>query len=165
MHPDWEGFAVIDEIKVNTQNNKNFIMAMNADEELEEMVLAFYQTEFWDKLLLNQVTDQDIAGELFDTAVNQGISTAVRQLQQGLNLLNNNQKHYSDLNEDGRMGAETLKAYRAYMLTAHFPGRSTVRNIGTLLKVLNGLQFYRYAEICTANPGQEVYFYGWVNRV
>lgn len=164
MQPTWPGWEIVDETKTHV-NASQIAFALTKDEELDNLVQAFYKAEFWDKLLLDQITDQDIATELFDTAVNQGKVIAVKQLQEALNLLNNNQKHYSDIDEDGKMGNDTLKAYRAYMLTANFPGRSTDRNVRTLLKLMNGLQAARYAEICESNPDQEVYFYGWVNRI
>lgn len=164
MHPNWDGWPIIDQIKRSVITS-DLSRILRDDEELEQMVQAFYQSEFWDKLMLKKITAQDIANELFDTAVNQGRVIAVKQFQQALNLLNNNQKHYSDINEDGKIGDATLRAHDAYMLTANFAGRSQERVVSTILKVLNGLQFQRYAEICESNPVQEVYFYGWVNRV
>lgn len=162
--PDWEGWQVVDAIKCNVAA-RDLAFRLNGDEELEEMVQAFYQAEFWNKLMLDKITSQEVANELFDTAVNQGRIIAVKQFQQSLNLLNNNQKHYSDINEDGKMGDKTLRAHDAYMLTANFAGRSQERVVSTIIKVMNGLQFGRYVEICENNPAQEVYFYGWINRI
>jgi lysozyme family protein len=164
MHPNWDGWAIIDQIKRSVITS-DLSRILRDDEELEEMVQAFYKAEFWNKMLLDQVKDQEVANELFESAVNQGAFTVSRHFQQALNLLNNNEKHYSDIADDGHIGSATLKAYAAFMLTANFPGRSTERNTQTLLKVMNGLQFQRYTEICESNPVQEVYFYGWINRV
>jgi lysozyme family protein len=164
MHPQWEGWAIIDQIKRNVITS-DLSRVLRADEKLEAMVQTFYKAEFFDRLLLDQVKEQSLIDELFDTAINQGLFTSSLNFQKALNLLNNNQKHYSDLKEDGKLGPATLKAYNAYMLTSHFPARSQERNVSTLLKVLNGLQFERYKEICEASNEQEVYFYGWLNRV
>jgi len=164
MHPKWEGWAIIDEIKLNTNFNQ-LAYAMKADEELDLMVRDFYKLVFWDVMQLDLITPQEIAEELFDTGVNQGTIVAVKHLQEALNLLNNNQKHYSDINEDGKMGPASIKAINAYMLTANFPGRSVAKNLNTLLKVMNGFQFQRYVNICNENPLQEVYAYGWMNRI
>jgi lysozyme family protein len=163
-YPDWAGWEIIDQIKANV-SERDLVKALRADDELDELVIQFYNSEFWEKLLLDQIKEQDIAAELFDTAINQASVKAVKSFQEALNLLNNNQKHYSDIVIDGHIGPGTLKAYAAYMLTSNFPGRSTERNIRTLLKVMNGLQFERYTEICRDHPDQEVYFYGWMNRV
>lgn len=164
MHPDWEGWAIIDQIKRSVITS-DLSRILRDDEELEALVQEFYKAEFFLKLMLDQIKEQPIAAELFDTAINQGLVTASKYFQQGLNLLNNNQKHYSDIEDDGKIGTATLRAYSAYMLTARFPGRSVERNTATLLRVLNGLQFERYKDICLASKEQEVYFYGWVNRV
>jgi len=164
MHPKWEGWAVIDEIKANVNMNQ-LAGALAADEELDQMIRDFYKLVFWDVMQLDQLNPQEIADELFDTAVNQGTIVAVKHLQEALNLLNNGEKHYSDINEDGKMGPATIKAINAYMLTAKFPGRSLAKNLNTLLKVMNGFQFQRYVDICNSNPLQEVYVFGWMNRI
>lgn len=161
--PKWGGWLIIDHIKENT-SRVDLEKTLNSDASLQMMVERLYLDYFWTALKLDSF-DQDIASEIFDTAVNQGLKTAAKYLQQALNLLNNNQRHFSNIAEDGSIGPGTLKAYEAYMLTSRFPGRSEDRNIRMLLKVMNGLQFERYADICRATEGQEIYLYGWVNRV
>lgn len=161
--PKWGGWIIIDQIKENT-TRVELEKTLNADASLQKLVERIYLDYFWIALKLDSFY-QDIANEIFDTAVNQGQKTAAKYFQQALNLLNNNQKHYSNISEDGNIGDGTIKAYKAYMLTSRFPGRSEDRNIRTLLKVMNGLQFERYADICKATEGQEIYLYGWVNRV
>ena len=162
--PNWEGWRIIDLVKANVNRNE-LDKVLAADENLQAFVLDFYRINFWLALKLEKIAEQEIAEELFDTAVNQGLKTAAKYFQQALNLLNNNQKHYSNISEDGNIGDGTIKAYKAYMLTSRFPGRSEDRNIRMLLKVMNGLQFERYADICRATECQEIYLYGWVNRV
>lgn len=164
MNPRWEGWEVCDAIKANTRPEQ-LAKALAADDELNEMVHDFYKLAFWDPLQLDSVNPQELANEVFDSAVNQGAVVAVKHLQEALNLLNNNQKHYSDINEDGHMGPATIQALNAYLLTSKFAGRSLDKNTRVLLKAYNGLQFARYVDICNANPLQEVYFYGWVERV
>lgn len=161
--PNWEGWRIIDSVKANV-NREKLNSTLAAMLELRHLVETFYLKIFWLPLKLDAL-EQEIAEEIFDTAVNQGAITAAKYFQHALNLLNNNQKHYSNITEDGSIGPGTLKAYQAYMLTARFPGRSDERNTRTLLKVMNGLQFERYAEICRRNESQEVYLYGWLNRV
>jgi len=162
--PLWKGWKIIDETKQNVLYYQ-LKMALNLDEELEEATQKFYLDEFWNKLNLDSIADKEVSGEIFDTAVNQGLHTGARFFQQALNLLNHNGKHYSDIKADGDIGPATIKAYNGYMLTAHFPGRDKGRNIRTLLKVMNWLQMEKYVEICEANPEQEVFMYGWMNRV
>lgn len=164
MHPSWKGWTLIDKAKSRISVG-DLNSVLNDDQGLEIMVQDFYKTEFFEKLQLDRIGEQEIVDELFDTAVNQGKETSGKYFQAALNLLNNNQKHYSDIKEDGNIGEVTLKAYRAYMLTASFPSRSKQRNVMTLLKAINFFQLSRYVDLCRRNPGQEIYFYGWVNRV
>jgi lysozyme family protein len=154
FHPDWSGWSILD--LMNDKNTKN--------SQLQSLVNSFYYNEFW-KFLKCEKFEQTIADELFDTAVNQGKITAAKYLQESLNLLNNNQRHYKDIVVDGKIGNVTIEAYKKYMGTSDFPGRSKERNINTLLKALNGLQFERYKDIVKQSPDQEIYLYGWLQRI
>lgn len=162
--PNWEGWKIIDRLKAITDRTQ-LSKVLSANNELLNLVRSFYYQVFWMALSLDKIRVYEIAEEIFDTAVNQGAKTAARYFQQALNLLNNNQKHYSNIDDDGSIGADSLKAFDAYMLTANFPGRSKERNLKTLLKIMNGLQFERYADICQKTESQEVFIYGWMNRV
>jgi len=154
FHPDWGGWIVLD-----LMNNKNSKIS-----QLQSLVNSFYYNEFWSYLKCENF-DQAIADELFDTAVNQGKITAAKYLQESLNLLNNNQRHYKDILVDGAISNKTITAYNEFMNTSAFPGRSKEKNINTLLKALNGLQFERYKDIVKQSPDQEIYFYGWLQRI
>lgn len=114
-----------------------------------EQAQEIYYRDFWFPALEKEYP---IAAEVFDTAVNMGKETAIKILQEALNLMNRNQHSYSDVIVDGALGPRTLSSYR-----------NADKN--TLLKVLNGLQFMRYVEICRRNPSQEKYFNGWMKRV
>lgn len=147
--PKWEGWGIIDEKKHYTPFPNN----LKGNSELDNFVKQFYKREFWNTAHLDDVHDQDIANEIFDTAVNMGPKTARRMLQKALNLLNRNQKDYRDLTVDGVIGPETLGALN---------GNRRPKNV---LKALNGLQFMRYVKIVKRNPDQEKFFNGWLNRV
>lgn len=162
--PKWEGWAIIDVVKSKTDRTQ-LSKVLSANKDLSDCVRSFYYQMFWKVLNLDKIQVYSIAEEIFDTAVNQGAKTAARYFQQALNLLNNNQKIYSNISDDGDLGDKTMRAFDAYMLTANFPGRSQERTVKTLLKVMNGLQFERYVEICRNSENQEVFFYGWMNRV
>lgn len=159
-HPEWEGWSVIDE-KKQIFGFPELLYNLN---ELYYKVYDFYKQEFWDKLKLDEFNHLMLQEELFDTAVNQGVQKAANYLQIALNLLNNGQKHYPDINIDGNIGQRTIGAFNAYMNTSNMKSRSVDVNIKTLVKVINGLQFMTYTEICEHNPSQEVFFYGWVNN-
>jgi lysozyme family protein len=111
-----------------------------------------YYNDYWMALKLDYVKDLKISLELFDTAVNMGVSTASRMLQGSLNLMNRNGKTFADLLVDGNIGTKTILAYDKV-------------DKSILLKVLNGMQFKRYVDIVTKNPAQEEFFNGWMKRV
>ena len=111
-----------------------------------------YYDDYWKASGADQMLRYDLALELFDTAVNMGQSISRKFLQQALNLMNRNGRNFQDLLVDGIIGPKTITAYK------------TVDD-RILLKVLNGLQFCRYKEICERDPSQEKYFNGWMLRV
>lgn len=117
-----------------------------------EAAKKIYYRDYWQKAGCDLIINEDIAVELFDTAVNMGVKSAVQFLQKGLNLMNRNEFNFPDLVEDGIFGSKTASAYKKV-------------DDRILLKVLNGLQFRRYAEICERDPSQEKYFNGWMKRV
>ncbi|WP_416440454.1 glycoside hydrolase family 108 protein [Leeuwenhoekiella sp. A16] len=127
------------------------------NENIKELSLdrakSIYYTYYWNSRYMDlDKFDYSIALELFDTAVNMGVRTASRMLQEALNLLNRNQRNFKDLHIDGRIGPATLSAYSKV-------------DKDILLKVLNGLQFTKYRDIVFANPAQEKFFNGWMKRV
>ena len=116
---------------------------------------SIYKKNYWDALNLDAVTNQAIAGRLFDDAVNQGVPTAARFLQEGLNLLNRNGDSWPQIAEDGIIGPATLGILNDL---------SAVDG-AYLLKTLNGLQFSRYVSIILGDATQKKFFRGWINRL
>jgi lysozyme family protein len=149
-HPDWEGWKIIDEIKKTRELQRFEIID---DPRLKHLVGSFYKKKYWDVNYLDHVKDQAIANELFDTGVNMGTGTAAKMLQQSLNLLNRNEREYSDIAEDGAIGNITLNTL------------SQCPHKKALLKTLNGFQFMRYYNICRRNPAQEKFMRGWLKRI
>lgn len=148
-NPHWLGWTVIDKYK---QAGKLSDENLAADTALQNLVLSFYKSEYWDKFKGDDINSSKTAIELFDIAVNMGVSTAVRFLQQSINILNKNGKLWPEINEDGIMGPNTLQ------ITNQCPEVS-------LLKCLNGLQFIRYWNLCTKDKSQEVFMHGWLYRI
>jgi len=104
--------------------------------------------------------DYDVAYELVDTAVNMGERVAGKFLQVSLNALNNQEKIYPDIAEDGIVGRRTLKALQSYLKYRGAEGALV------LLRCLNALQAARYIELAVKAKKNERFVYGWVlNRV
>ncbi len=145
----WLGWSIIDGYK----SLPDFKKKLEADAGLQALVDGLYKLNYWDSLKLDDVKNQDIANELFDTAINMGVGVAANFLQEAVNLLNRNQKSYADIKVDGKIGFQSINTLNA------------IANPEPVLKTLNGLQFERYKDICKNDPTQERFFNGWLNRV
>lgn len=159
FHGDWACWELIDMYGEKFgKGTPAFKQALELEPHIQNMVIEFYRTRFWDKVMGDKITQQAIANELYDTAINQGVGQAVKCLQQALNLLNDGGKHYADIAEDGAMGNGTLAALNAYFMSR--PGTTAEK---VLLKAMNGIQFMRYVEVTKRSPKNERFFYGWLN--
>lgn len=126
--------------------------------EMRKLPLAlakkFYKTGYWDSILLDRVTSQVLAENLFDCAVNCGTGTSVRFLQRALNVLNDREKKWNDIEKDGIMGQKTLGAAQSALNSA---GGETA-----LVKLFNGLRVAYYVEIAEKREKNEAFVLGWI---
>lgn len=123
---------------------------------------AIYRRRYWTDVQFDQVAQRylRVGSELFDTGINMGQDIAGGFLQRALNLLNAGATLWPDLKVDGRIGAMTLAALDT------FKQRRGAAGEDVLVKVLDGFQVARYAEITEARPANEAFFYGWIaNRI
>lgn len=130
MHPEWVGWAIIDESLKHGE-------PLEAAPGLEEAIQQFYFDEFWKPLkcdLIDPVA-ADVAAELFEASVNCGAGNGVRFLQRSLNALNVNGTLWPDLTVDGAMGPGTLRTTLTCL---------TKRPPSILLKCMNGEQYIHY---------------------
>jgi lysozyme family protein len=151
-HPAWQGWKIIDGAK----NLSTFPDCIENDSELNIIVMSFYKEYYWDRFLGDLIIDQDLANELFDTAVNMGVGRAVTFLQTGLNLLNRNQLNYPDIVEDGKFGQATMNALNSYFF---------MDDASYLLKIINILQGAHYINYMKKSQVQEKFARGWLKRV
>ncbi|MBN8826122.1 MULTISPECIES: glycosyl hydrolase 108 family protein [unclassified Spirosoma] len=149
---DWSGWVLIDQIK-KIAKPADYDNVMFANAELMRLVRSAYKARYWDVNRLDFIVNQAIANELFDTSVNMGIKVGAQFLQRALNVLNQNQQLYADIDIDGVVGPQTV------MLTNSHPYPALI------IKVLNILQGYRYIDIAEKAPVQEKYMRGWLSRV
>lgn len=146
-HPDWPGWSLIDGHLQRGLSKAE----LTQSEFLMGQVKSFYRATFWDALWCDQLPLR-IACELFDSAVNCGVSRAVRWLQYGVNLF----AEQPILAVDGVMGRQTLTKTRVQ-----------VGNFGDvhLLKVMNGEQYRHYTLLVERDPEQRENLRGWLTRV
>lgn len=88
-HPDWRGWAVVDRKK----RAQGEIIEM-----LEPDVIAFYKAHYWDKIRLDEVCSDAVAGFVFDTYVHSG-NSGIMMLQRAIGV-----------QDDGIVGAKTIHA-------------------------------------------------------
>ena len=106
-----------------------------------------YLHDFWLIIHLDMIRHPDVAGEIFEQAVNFGPGEAVEIAQRALGYLG------KPTLVDGVMGPVTREALNSY------PHKDA------LLKTLNGFQFMRYVEIVKADPRQKENARGWLRRI
>lgn len=131
----------------------------NMKDLTREFAINIYKREYFDKPSFDLVypISNIIAQELFDTSVNMGTVTAVKFLQDALNLLNRNQYIYDNIPVDGKIGSKTINTLSTAL---------RYHNEALICKTMNGLQFMRYVEIVRNNPSQEEFIKGWIlNRI
>ena len=89
-HPGWLGWKIVDSYK----RRPDFPNNMKEDDDLNGAAKDFYKEMYWDRHLGDSMPSQNIAEEMFDNAVNMGVSRAAKFLQTGLNVLNRKEKHF-----------------------------------------------------------------------
>ena len=151
-HFGWIGWDKIDGLKAEA----GFPGLLESDRNLQASVKSFYKQKYWDRFLGDEISDQQVAMELYDTGVNMGVRRSVRFLQNGLNLLNRNQKNYQDLIVDGWLGQQSLNLLLKYLRQDG--------NANALLKLMNIQQGARYVGIMECDSTQEKYARGWLKR-
>ena len=156
-HPDWEGWLIVDEIRL--KNVENFEEILKKNYHLLLLAEKFYYDNYWNTSNLNLDKIGEIfpntACQLFDIAVNMGPNTAGKILQRAINILNRDEKNYKNITVDGIIGPKTLD-----ILTNEFQIERAY-----LPKLIILLRAKRYIDIVENNESQEVFIRGWLNRV
>ena len=83
-NPNWDGWISIDAIK--KAHPTTFKSILKKTPELEKKVQELYKDKYWDCFNLDDVPNQLVAEQMFDTAVNQGQTAAVKFAQRVLDL-------------------------------------------------------------------------------
>ena len=79
-HPIW---AIVDAAKQQPNFPKNLV----SNTKLFDLIINFYEVNFWDRIFGDNIKNQTIANMLVDRAVNEGIVAAVKRAEEivGLN--------------------------------------------------------------------------------
>lgn len=126
-----------------------------------QQALDILEADYWTGPRFDQVSalSPTIAAELCDTGVNMGPAVAAKFLQRVLNVMNNQGRLYADIVADGQIGPRTIAALRSYLFARGEIGTTV------MLKALNSLQGARYIELSEQRAANEVFTFGWFNRV
>jgi lysozyme family protein len=136
IHSKWDGWITIDLLK----RQPGFPANIERDAEIRERVGEFYLANFWNKIQGDDIQSQEIAGSIFDFAVNAGTGTSVALAQMVVGA-----------KVDGVSGNETVNKINAFNVD-HFLAAFIVAKIA------------RYVNIVKKRPTSRKYFYGWVIR-
>lgn len=151
----WGGWSIIDNIKrANpgyTVSGLNRLLAANTT--LQQMVINFYEDNFWNGLGANNIMDQQICNNLFDCAVNEGEGDGEKFLQEACNqVIDKTYAPYPKLVVDGKIGPQTI---------------GTVNHLDAELvyDAINNIRHTAYVHIIAENPKMGIWLKIWVSRL
>lgn len=125
-----------------------------------------YINKYWRPLRLEKIINTginldlstyDIALELFDIGVNMGRKQSVLFFQYSLNALNENEKYFKTLKEDGHLGELTLSAFRLLL-------EANPKFQDIIPEMLNSQQGAYYIKLANTRKKDKRYIVGWFNR-
>ena len=137
--PKWKGWKVIDTLDKKDVKKLNTILAN--DTKMQEWVHLFYQDNFWSQIRGNEIQDQEVANNIYDFAVNSGVSRAIKYMQMVLGV-----------EVDGKFGPVTLGKLNTFGAVT-FVNKYKKERLDFLNKVVQN------------NPSQKTFMAGWTSRV
>lgn len=149
FYPKWEGWRIIDAIK--RTHPKTFKNIIENSSMLHNMVKEFYKEKYWNFFSGDEIKDQDVANEIFESSINCGKSTAVKFLQKSLNLLNRGGDLYEEIAVDGVFGSNTKKTLDKCI------DNKDGRHLYNLLNISQGARYM--------NIGNKTFIRGWLKRI
>lgn len=94
MNPKWEGWRIVDSLR----QEDGFPECMRYNSELIELRDEFYTKAFWNPMRGDEIINQDVASDLFDSSVNMGISQGIILCQRALGVPETGKMDNSTLN-------------------------------------------------------------------
>ncbi len=107
----------------------------------EQQAREIYKTDYWNRIRGDDINNQVIAENIFDTAVNMGVRTASRLAQLAADITP----------VDGIIGSKSLEKLNSIDAPL-FLSKFVIAKIA------------RYAAICNRRPESRKYLLGWINR-
>ncbi len=139
-----EGGYVDDPKDAGGETNFGISKRSYPNEDIKNLTLdkakEIYRKDYWDKIRGDNINDNNVASEIFDTAVNMGAKTASKLAQTTCESFT-----------DGIIGSNTLKAINA-MDSETFVIKFKLAKIA------------RYAYITEKYPNNKKFLLGWIKR-
>ena len=76
-NPNWSGWAIVDSYK----KKSNFPKNLDSDKKLQLLVKECYKINYWNQVWGDRIKNQKVANDIYDTAVNMGVSTSIKLSQ------------------------------------------------------------------------------------
>lgn len=111
-----------------------------------EQAKEIYKKDYWYKMKLDEVFNDEVAEKIFDIGVNMGVSQAGKIVQEACNLLDD------CLKVDGLIGSKTIYAI------------NKINHQKALLKLIIYLRVVKYFKIIERNPVLKKFLNGWLIR-
>jgi lysozyme family protein len=102
---------------------------------------AIYKRDYWNKVKGDDIADDLVAFEIFDTAVNMGARTSSKLVQMVVGV-----------HPDGVIGEKSLEAING-------------TDVELLVSKFRLSKIARYLYLIKKRPANRKYLYGWINRV
>lgn len=138
--PNWSGWHVVDHLKEQLGLAKA-IPLINKNKQLKDSVKLLFKSNYWDSLNLDSITNQQIADQAFDAAINMGVDTSAKFLQE-----------CAGVPVDFHIGPKTIIAINSSKTEEFYN------------KFLQ-LRRDRYEKIIAANPKQAQFKESWFSRL
>lgn len=140
-HPKWLGwFIVMDSLQRNNGNVVSASRDLYKNYHLKELIMNFYKSQFWDRMRLDEVKNDNTATEIFVFAVNAGTRNAIRKVQKLVGA-----------DADGLMGPVTLG-----FINSFDPDKFDI--------MFDEVELKYYDDIIKNKPSFAIYKNGWKNR-
>lgn len=138
-NPHWKGWAIIDQIKSTHPHDLD--AALNANAVLLQEIMAFYKVNYWDVNQAGLINDQQLANQVFDTAVNCGTGNAAKFLQKA-----------AAVKVDEQVGPETIRVVNS-------------ANTAELYRKFLGYRKQYYLDIISKRPKLAEFEKSWMSRL
>ena len=86
FNPNWKGWTIVDKIKKQYKFTKDINKALSNNKDIIKYAKELYKKKYWDVMELDDIVFSDLQHQMFDTAVNMGVSTAIRIAQECCNM-------------------------------------------------------------------------------